>query len=231
MANGSGRLRQHILDLRAEYLAEAFPSTAFQPGITPVPVSGNVIDAAPISTVVDSALEGWFTMGRFAKQFERKLAQFVGIRGASMVNSGSSANLLALTALTSLKLGDRHLRPGDEVITAAAGFPTTVNPIIQNRLVPVFVDVTVPSHEIDVTQLEAARNETTRAIMIAHTLGNVFDLDAVTAFAKKYELWLIEDCCDALGSTWKGRHVGTFGDVATVSFYPAHHIWVRAARC
>ena len=224
MTNGSGRLRQQILDLTAQYFAEAFPAAEFQPGVSPVPVSGKVIDAADISSVVESALDGWFTTGRFAKDFERKLARFVGVRGASLVNSGSSANLLALAALTSPKLGDRRLKPGDEVITVAAGFPTTVNPIIQNRLVPVFVDVTLPSYEIDVTQLEAARSTKTRAIMIAHTLGNVFDLDAVTAFARKYDLWLIEDCCDALGSTWKGRHVGTFGDVATVSFYPAHHI-------
>jgi CDP-4-dehydro-6-deoxyglucose reductase, E1 len=224
MTNGSERLRQQILDLTARYVAEAFPSRRFEPGITPVPVSGKVIDAADVTAVVDSALDAWFTTGRFAEDFERKLARFVGVRCASLVNSGSSANLLALTALTSPKLGDRRLKPGDEVITVAAGFPTTVNPIIQNRLVPVFVDVSLPTYEIDVTQLEAARSEKTRAIMIAHTLGNVFDLDAVTDFAKKYDLWLIEDCCDALGSTWKGRNVGTFGDIATLSFYPAHHI-------
>jgi CDP-6-deoxy-D-xylo-4-hexulose-3-dehydrase len=141
-----------------------------------------------------------------------------------LVNSGSSANLVALSALTSPKLGERRLKPGDEVITVAAGFPTTVNPILQNRLVPVFVDVALPTYEIDANQLEAARSDKTRAVMVAHTLGNVFDLDAMLAFVKKYDLWLIEDCCDALGSTWKGRHVGTFGDIATVSFYPAHHI-------
>jgi CDP-6-deoxy-D-xylo-4-hexulose-3-dehydrase len=174
--------------------------------------------------MVDSVLDLWFTTGRFAEDFERKLARFVGVRCASLVNSGSSANLLAVSALTSPKLGERRLKPGDEVITVAAAFPTTVNPIIQNRLVPVFVDVTLPSCEIDVSQLEAARSEKTKAVMIAHTLGNVFDLDAVTDFVKKHNLWLIEDCCDALGSTWKGRHVGTFGDIATVSFYPAHHI-------
>ena len=224
MTNGGEQLRQEILELTARYFAEAFPPTEFQPGITPVPVSGKVIDAADISAVVESALDGWFTTGRFAENFERKLARFVGVRCASLVNSGSSANLLALTALTSPKLGERRLKPGDEVITVAAGFPTTLNPILQNRLVPVFVDVVLPTYEIDVTQLEAARSEKTRAIMIAHTLGNVFDLDAVTAFAKKHDLWLIEDCCDALGSTWKGRNVGTFGDIATVSFYPAHHI-------
>jgi CDP-4-dehydro-6-deoxyglucose reductase, E1 len=224
MISGSGRLRQQILDLTAQYFREAFPAVEFKPGITPVPVSGKVIDAADVSAVVDSALDGWFTTGRFAEDFERKLARFVGVRCASLVNSGSSANLLALTALTSPKLGERRLKPGDEVITVAAGFPTTVNPIFQNRLVPVFVDVVLPTYEIDVRQLEAARSEKTRAIMIAHTLGNVFDVDAVTAFAKKYDLWLVEDCCDALGSTWKGRNVGTFGDIATVSFYPAHHI-------
>jgi CDP-4-dehydro-6-deoxyglucose reductase, E1 len=224
MTEQSAKLRQQILALCAEYFEEAFAPAAFIPGQTPVPVSGKVIDAADLSSVVDSALDCWFTAGRFAEDFERKLARFVGVRSASLVNSGSSANLVAVSALTSPKLGDRRLQPGDEVITVAAGFPTTLNPILQNRLVPVFVDVTVPGYEIDVSQLEAARSEKTRAIVIAHTLGNVFDLDAVTAFAKKYDLWLVEDCCDALGSTWKGRQVGTFGDIATISFYPAHHI-------
>jgi CDP-6-deoxy-D-xylo-4-hexulose-3-dehydrase len=224
MTERTERLRQQILDLSAQYCVEAFAATEFKPGVSPVPVSGKVIDAGDVSAVVDSALDGWFTTGRFAEEFERKLARFVGVRSASLVNSGSSANLLAVSALTSPKLGDRRLKPGDEVITVAAGFPTTVNPIIQNRLVPVFVDVTLPTYEIDVSQLEAARSNKSKAIMIAHTLGNVFDLDAVTAFASKHNLWLIEDCCDALGSTWKGRKVGTFGDIATVSFYPAHHI-------
>ena len=224
MTNGIEGLRQQILDLTAQYFAEAFPAAEFQPGITPVPVSGKVIDANDVSSVVDSALDAWFTTGRFAEEFERKLARFVGVRSAALVNSGSSANLVALSTLTSPKLGDRRLKPGDEVITVAAGFPTTINPIIQNRLVPVFVDVTLPTYEIDVTQLEAARSEKTRAIMVAHTLGNAFDLDAVTAFARKHGLWFVEDCCDALGTTWKGRRLGTFGDIATVSFYPAHHI-------
>jgi CDP-4-dehydro-6-deoxyglucose reductase, E1 len=224
MTDQATQLRQQILDLCSRYFQEAFPPGDFQPGISSVPVSGKVIDGTDLASVVDSALDCWFTTGRFAEDFERKLARFVGVRCASLVNSGSSANLVALSALTSLKLEDRRLRPGDEVITVAAGFPTTVNPIIQNRLVPVFVDVTVPGYEIDTRQLEAARSEKTRAVMVAHTLGNVFDLDAVTAFTRKYNLWLIEDCCDALGSTWKGRNVGTFGDVATVSFYPAHHI-------
>ena len=224
MSERSEQLRQQILQLTAEFHAEAFAQREFVPGSSTVPVSGKVIDAADISAVVDSALDGWFTTGRWAKEFERKLARFVGVRSASLVNSGSSANLVALSALTSPKLGDRQLKPGHEVITVAAGFPTTVNPIFQNRLVPVFVDVTLPTYEIDVTKLEAARSEKTRAVMIAHTLGNVFNLDAVTAFCKKYNLWLIEDCCDALGSTYKGQKVGTFGDIATVSFYPAHHI-------
>jgi CDP-6-deoxy-D-xylo-4-hexulose-3-dehydrase len=224
MSERSEQLRQQILQLTAEFHAEAFAKRDFVPGSSVVPVSGKVIDAADMSAVVDSALDGWFTTGRWAKDFERKLARFFGLRSASLVNSGSSANLVALSALTSPKLGDRQLKPGDEVITVAAGFPTTVNPIFQNRLVPVFVDVTLPTYEIDVTKLEEARSEKTKAVMVAHTLGNVFDLDAVVAFCKKYNLWLVEDCCDALGSTYNGQKVGTFGDIATVSFYPAHHI-------
>src|SRR3984957_1740623 len=224
MSERSEQLRQQILQLTAEFHAEAFPARTFVAGSSTVPVSGKVIDAADMSAVVDSALDGWFTTGRWAKDFERKLARFVGVRSASLVNSGSSANLVALSALTSPKLGDRALKPGDEVITVAAGFPTTVNPILQNRLVPVFLDVTLPTYEIDVSQLEAAYSLKMKAVMIAHTLGNVFNLDAITAFCKKHNLWLIEDCCDALGSTYKGHKVGTFGDIATVSFYPAHHI-------
>jgi CDP-6-deoxy-D-xylo-4-hexulose-3-dehydrase len=224
MSERSEELRKQILALTAEFHAEAFPRRDFIPGTSVVPVSGKVIDAADISAVVDSALDGWFTTGRWAKDFERKLAKFFGVRSASLVNSGSSANLVALSALTSPKLGDRQLKPGDEVITVAAGFPTTVNPIFQNRLVPVFIDVTLPTYEIDVTKLEEAKSDRTKAVMIAHTLGNVFNLEAISAFCKKYNLWLIEDCCDALGSTYKGQKVGTFGDIATVSFYPAHHI-------
>jgi CDP-6-deoxy-D-xylo-4-hexulose-3-dehydrase len=224
MTDAAGQLRRQILDLTAQYWLESTPRGDFIPGVSPVPVSGKVIDASDVSAVVDSSLDAWFTTGRFGETFERDLARFVGVRSASLVNSGSSANLVALSALTSPKLGDRRLRPGDEVITVAAGFPTTVNPIFQNRLVPVFVDVTVPGYEIDVCQLEAARSDRTRAVFLAHTLGNVFDLDAVSAFTHKHNLWLIEDCCDALGSTYKGRKVGTFGDIATLSFYPAHHI-------
>ncbi|MGA7245217.1 MAG: lipopolysaccharide biosynthesis protein RfbH [Terracidiphilus sp.] len=224
MTDRASQLRQQILDLCAQYFHETSSKTEFNPGQSVVPVSGKVIDGSDVSAVVDSALDAWFTTGRFAEDFERKLARFVGVRCASLVNSGSSANLVAVSALTSPKLGDRRLKPGDEVITVAAGFPTTINPIIQNRLIPVFVDVALPTYEIDVTQLEAARSEKTGAVIIAHTLGNVFDLDAVMEFVRKYDLWLIEDCCDALGSTWKGRRVGTFGDIATCSFYPAHHI-------
>ncbi len=224
MTERAEQLRQQILDLTAQFHAEAFPQREFVPGSTACPVSGKVIDAADMSAVVDSALDGWFTTGRWAKNFERKLARFFGLRSASLVNSGSSANLVALSALTSPKLGDRQLKPGDEVITVAAGFPTTVNPIFQNRLVPVFVDVILPTFEIDVTKLEEARSEKTKAVMIAHTLGNVFNVGAVSEFCKKYNLWLVEDCCDALGATFNGQKVGTFGDIATVSFYPAHHI-------
>jgi len=224
MSDRAEELRRQILELTAQYHAAKFPAREFVPGESVVPVSGKVIGAEDICSVVDSALDGWFTAGRFAREFERRLAKFVGVRSASLVNSGSSANLLALCALTSPKLGARQLKPCDEVLTVAAGFPTTVNPIFQNRLVPVFVDVSLPTYEIDATKLEAAYSPKMKAVMIAHTLGNVFDLDAVTAFCRKHNLWLIEDCCDALGSTWKGRKVGTFGDIATVSFYPAHHI-------
>lgn len=217
-------LRKQIQDLVSEFYAEAFPAAEFKAGHTPVPVSGKVVEADDLQSVVDSALDAWFTSGRFAEDFERKLARFIGVRSASLVNSGSSANLVAVSVLTSPKLGSRRLLPGDEVITVAAGFPTTINPLFQNQLVPVFVDITLPTYEIDITQLEAALGPRTKAVMVAHTLGNVFDLDAVSAFAKKHNLWLIEDCCDALGSTWKERPVGSFGDIATVSFYPAHHI-------
>src|SRR6202051_2346552 len=224
MTDSAAQLRKQILDLTAQYWMESSHPGEFIPAVSPVPVSGKMVDADDLKSVIDSVLDCWFTTGRFAEEFEQKLARFVGVRCASLVNSGSSANLVALSALTSPKLGDRRLKPGDEVITVAAGFPTTVNPVFQNRLVPVFVDVTGPEYEIDVSQLEAARSDRTRAVFLAHTLGNVFDLDAVSAFARKHNLWLIEDCCDALGSTYKGRNVGTFGDIATLSFYPAHHI-------
>jgi CDP-6-deoxy-D-xylo-4-hexulose-3-dehydrase len=224
MSERAAALRQQILDLTAEFHAEAFAPKPFEPGVSTVPVSGKVINAEDLQNVVDSALDAWFTTGRWARDFEKGLARFFGLRSASLVNSGSSANLVALSALTSPKLGDRQLKPGDEVLTVAAGFPTTVNPIIQNRLIPVFLDVTLPTYEVDVARLEEAYSPKMKAVMIAHTLGNVFNVDAITAFCKKYNLWLVEDCCDALGATYNGQKVGTFGDIATVSFYPAHHI-------
>jgi len=224
-------LRAHILELVAEYHAEAFAPSPFVAGETTVPVSGRVFDAEDMRSLVDSSLDFWLTTGRFAAQFEKQFARWFGLRTATLVNSGSSANLLAVTALTSPKLGERRLKPGDEVITVAAGFPTTVNPIIQNGLVPVFVDELIPTYNIDVTKLEEARSERTRAVVIAHTLGNPFDVEAVMAFTKRYDLWLVEDCCDAVGAIYDGRKVGTFWDLATVSFYPAHHITMGEGGC
>lgn len=231
MTDQTPTLRTQILELVAQYHAAAFPPREFVPGQTPVPVAGRVFDAAELVNLVDSSLDFWLTTGRFAAEFERRFAKFCNLRHAMLVNSGSSANLLALTALTSPKLEERRLKPGDEVITVAAGFPTTVNPIIQNGLVPVFVDVDVPTYNIDVSYLEEARSSRTRAVMLAHTLGNPFDLAAVTDFCRRHDLWLIEDCCDALGAMYDGRPVGTFGDLATVSFYPAHHITMGEGGC
>jgi CDP-4-dehydro-6-deoxyglucose reductase, E1 len=223
-ADRAAALRAEILDLVREYHAEAFGEPEFVPGESEVRYAGRVFDDEELVHLTEAALDFWLTAGRFAQRFERGLARFFGLRHALLVNSGSSANLVALSALTSHELGDRALRPGDEVITVACGFPTTVNPILQNGLVPVFLDVGVPTYNADVSQLEEALSERTRAVMLAHTLGNPFDLDAVVAFARKHDLWLVEDCCDALGSTYRNRSVGTFGDIATVSFYPAHHI-------
>ncbi len=231
MNNRADELRAQILALVADYYQEAFPSKEFAPGASSVPVSGRVFDAVELQYLVDSSLDFWLTTGRFAAQFEREFARFFNMRHAILVNSGSSANLLALSCLTSPKLGERALKPGDEVITVASGFPTTVNPIFQNQLTPVFVDIDIPTYNIDVTQLEAALSDRTRAVMIAHTLGNPFNLDAVVEFVRRYNLWLIEDCCDAVGATYKGQSVGTFGDLATVSFYPAHHITMGEGGC
>lgn len=225
------QLRERILDLVGEYYEAAFPARPFVPGETPIPISGRVFDAADIQSLVDSSLDFWLTTGRFAAQFEKQFAQFCGVRCASLVNSGSSANLVALSALTSPKLGDRRLKPGDEVITLAAGFPTTVNPILQNGLTPVFVDVEVPTYNIDPGQLEDAKSERTRAVMAAHTLGNPFNVAAVTDFVRRHDLWLVEDCCDALGATYGGQRVGSFGDLAAFSFYPAHHITMGEGGC
>jgi CDP-4-dehydro-6-deoxyglucose reductase, E1 len=224
-------LRQHILRLVREYYTAAFPPASFIPGRSPVPYAARVFDGAELIGAVEAVLDFWLTTGRFADEFEQAFARFFGLRHAVLVNSGSSANLLALSALTSPKLDERRLRPGDEVITAASGFPTTVNPIVQNQLVPVFVDVTIPTYNVDVRQLEEAWSVRTRAVMLAHTLGNPFDLDAVTDFCQRRGLWLIEDCCDAVGASYRGRSVGTFGDLATVSFYPSHHITMGEGGC
>jgi CDP-4-dehydro-6-deoxyglucose reductase, E1 len=193
-------------------------------GTSPVPVSGRVFDGEDLVSLVDSSLDFWLTTGRFAHQFERRFAKVFGRRHCVLVNSGSSANLTAFSALTSPKLGSRRVKAGDEVITVATGFPTTVNPIIQQGAVPVFLDVHVPTYNVDVTHLEDALSDKTRAVMIAHTLGNPFDLGTVARFCEEHDLWLVEDCCDAVGATYDGRHVGTFGQFATTSFYPAHHI-------
>lgn len=217
-------LRRQILVLVAEY-AERFKQPApFQTGVSSIPSSGKVIGARELEYMVEASLDGWLTTGRFNAAFERKLGKFLGLPHVLTVNSGSSANLVAVSALCSPLLGEHALQPGDEVITVAAGFPTTVNPLLVNRLTPVFVDVELGTYNVDVTQLEAAIGPRTRAIVLAHTLGNPFNLDVVTRLARGHGLWLVEDCCDALGSTWHGQRVGTFGDIGTLSFYPAHHI-------
>ncbi|ECE6725931.1 lipopolysaccharide biosynthesis protein RfbH, partial [Salmonella enterica subsp. enterica] len=220
----ANNLREQISQLVAQYANEALSPKPFVAGASVVPPSGKVIGAKELQLMVEASLDGWLTTGRFNDAFEKKLGEFIGVPHVLTTTSGSSANLLALTALTSPKLGERALKPGDEVITVAAGFPTTVNPAIQNGLIPVFVDVDIPTYNIDASLIEAAVTEKSKAIMIAHTLGNAFNLSEVRRIADKYNLWLIEDCCDALGTTYEGRMVGTFGDIGTVSFYPAHHI-------
>jgi len=227
----SEQLRNAIKDLATEYFAEQFPVKEFTPGQSSTPVSGKVLDSEDLCSLLDASLDLWLTTGRFADLFEAKFAKRAGLRYARLVNSGSSANLLAVSVLTSPTLGERQLKPGDEVITVAAGFPTTVNPIIQNGLVPVFIDVDLATYAASVEQLGAALSPRTRAVIFAHTLGNPFDAAVVAAFAKKHDLFLIEDCCDALGSTLNGQNVGTFGDIATFSFYPAHHITMGEGGC
>jgi CDP-6-deoxy-D-xylo-4-hexulose-3-dehydrase len=217
-------LREQIARLVEQYAAQALAPAPFVPGSTAVPPSGKQIDASELKLMVEAALDGWLTTGRFNAEFERRLAQFIGVKHLITVNSGSSANLVAFSTLTSPRLGERAIKPGDEVIGVAAGFPTTVNPILQFGAVPVFVDVELGTYNIDASRIEAAIGPKTKAIMLAHTLGNPFNLDVVTALCKKHGLWLVEDCCDALGSTYQGRMVGTFGDIGTLSFYPAHHI-------
>jgi len=224
-------IRAAIFEKVKELYQLKYGVKAFVPGETPVLYAGRVFDEEEMIHLVDASLDFWLTTGRYADRFEQEFARFMGVRHAILCNSGSSANLLALSVLTSPKLGERRLKPGDEVITVAAGFPTTVNPIVQNGLVPVFVDIELDTYNIDVRYLEEAASPRTRAVMLAHTLGNPFNVDAVLEVAKRHELWLIEDNCDALGSTYKGRLTGTFGDLATVSFYPAHHITMGEGGC
>jgi CDP-6-deoxy-D-xylo-4-hexulose-3-dehydrase len=230
-AEPATELRQQIAALVRRYHEVQFAPTPFVAGTTPVPASGKVFDDREMVLLVESALDFWLTSGRFAEEFETRFAEVLRVRHALLCNSGSAANLLAVTALTSPKLRDRRLRDGDEIITVACGFPTTVNPILQNRLVPVFVDVELGTYDVDVEALRSAVGPRTRAIALAHTLGNPFDVAAVRAVAEEHDLWLIEDNCDAVGSRYDSELTGGFGDLATVSFYPAHHITMGEGGC
>lgn len=218
------QIRKQIALLVDQYAEIEYESKSFRPGLDLIPPSGKLLDGEELKMMVEASLDGWLTAGRFNEAFEQRLAQFLGVKYLLTVNSGSSANLVAFNTLTSPKLGERAIKPGDEVIGVAAGFPTTVNPILQYGAVPVFVDIEIPTYNIDENKVEAAITSKTKAIMLAHTLGNPFNISVITALCKKYGLWLIEDCCDALGSTYDGRLVGTFGDIGTLSFYPAHHL-------
>ena len=217
-------LKKQILGLVEQYSALQYAEKSFTAGTDVIPPSGKIIGAGELKNMVEASLDGWLTAGRFNEAFEQRLGSFLGAKHVLTTNSGSSANLLAFSALTSPQLGDRAIKPGDEVISVAAGFPTTVNPILQYGAVPVFVDVHIPTYNIDPELIEAAISDKTKAIMLAHTLGNPYDLTKIVHIAKKYNLWLVEDCCDALGSTYDGKLVGSFGDIGTLSFYPAHHI-------
>ncbi len=217
-------IRQKIATLVDEFAKLKYTPQIFKPGETVIPPSGKVLDAAELKSMVEASLDGWLTTGRFNDAFEKKLRDFLGVKFLITTNSGSSANLLAFSALTSPKLKERAIKPGDEVIGVAAGFPTTVNPILQFGALPVFVDVDIATHNIDVTKIEAAIGPKTKAIMLAHSLGNPFNLKVILEICKKHHLWLIEDNCDSLGSRYNGQLTGTFGDIATLSFYPAHHI-------
>lgn len=222
--NKAEDIRAQIMALVGEYAKITLAKKPFAPGLSAIPPSGKVLDERDISNLVEASLDGWLTAGRFANEFETRLAVKTGAKRALACNSGSSANLLAVSSLFSPSLGARALVPGDEIITAAAGFPTTINPIIQNGAIPVFVDSALPSCNIDVSKIEAAIGPRTKAIIVAHTLGNPYDLRAIREIATRRNLWMIEDCCDALGARWEGQNVGTFGDIGTLSFYPAHHI-------
>ena len=217
-------IRQKIAVLVEEYAQLKYTPQSFKPGDTVIPPSGKVLDSAELKSMVEASLDGWLTTGRFNDAFEKKLRDFLGVKFLITTNSGSSANLLAFSALTSPKLKERAIKPGDEVIGVAAGFPTTVNPILQFGAVPVFVDVEIATHNIDITKIEAAISPKTKAIMLAHSLGNPFNLKVILEICKKHSLWLIEDNCDSLGSRYNGQLTGTFGDIGTLSFYPAHHI-------
>lgn len=217
-------LREDIAKLVKSYTELAFQHKPFEPGTSPIPPAGKVIGNEEIQNMVDASLDGWLTTGRFNEKFEKRLAEILKVKHCISVNSGSSANLVAFSTLTSPKLGDRRIKKGDEVIGVAAGFPTTVNPIVQFGAVPVFVDVDIDTHNINADLIEAAITPKTKAIMLAHTLGNPFNLGKIKELCSKYNLWLVEDCCDALGATFNGKQVGTFGDIATLSFYPAHHM-------
>lgn len=224
-------LRQKILELVRDFHAQEWPDKSFKPGESYIPYAGRVFDQSELVNLVDASLDFWLTTGRFANDFEREFSKYLETRYAILCNSGSSANLLALAALTSPRMEERKLVEGDEVITVAAGFPTTLNPIIQNRLVPVFIDIDLGTYAVNVDQLAAAIGPKTKAIILAHTLGNPFNLDAVMEIAKKNNLWLIEDNCDSLGSEYNGRKTGSFGDISTASFYPAHHITMGEGGC
>ena len=217
-------IKNEIMRLISDYHKEAFPEKKFICGSSVVPVSGKIFDEKELQALVDASLDGWFTTGRYNDAFEKALGKYIGIPKVLTVNSGSSANLLAVSALTDQSLGNRAIQPGDEVITVAVSFPTTINPWILYGVIPVFVDIEVPTYNIKVEDITKAITPRTKAIMVAHTLGNPFDVEKVAAIAKMHNLWLIEDCCDALGATVNGKHVGTFGDIGTLSFYPAHHI-------
>ena len=217
-------IRQKIAELVFEFSELNNQNSEFEPGKTIIPPSGKLIDHNEMQYMVNSALDGWLTSGRFNTEFEKKLANFIGVKHALTVNSGSSANLVAFSALTSDKLGERKISKGDEVIGVAAGFPTTVNPIVQYGAVPVFVDVDMVTHNVDAELVEAAITAKTKAIMLAHTLGNPFNVKKIKALCEKYNLWLVEDCCDALGAKYENKNVGTWGDIGTLSFYPAHHL-------
>jgi len=225
------KIRSKILTLVREFYPANWPEKEFIPGETPIPYSGRIFDADELVNLVDASLDFWLTTGRYAGQFEAEFARFLDVPYAILCNSGSSANLLAVSALTSSKLGERRLYPGDEVITVAAAFPTTVNPIIQNNLIPVFLDIELGTYNVDIGYLEEAIGPHTKGIMLAHALGNPFNIDFVLDIAKRHDLWLVEDNCDALGSTFSGRLTGTFGDIATASFYPAHHITMGEGGC